>query len=252
MSTPKTTVRLAAMADVHYTKKSQGALYQVFSRASESADIFLLCGDITNSGQPEEAHVLGKDLKAAVRIPIIAVLGNHDYESGRMGEVQDILLDYGVNVLNGTICEVHGIGFAGVKGFAGGFGTHSLQPWGEEAIKLFVQEAVNEAVRLESALAKLRTVQRIALLHYSPIPATIEGEHPEIFPFLGTCRLEEPLNRCEVSAAFHGHAHGGCPEGRTRENIPVYNVSMPVLLRSYPDRPPFRLVEMPALATKEV
>jgi Icc-related predicted phosphoesterase len=143
------------------------------------------------------------------------------------------------------MCEVHEVGFAGVKGFAGGFGQYALQPWGETAIKHFVHEAVDEALKLESALAKLRTPQRVALLHYSPIRETVEGEPPEIFPFLGSSRLEEPLNRYAVTAVFHGHAHHGSPEGRTTAGIPVYNVAMPILQRILPNQPKFRIVDIP-------
>jgi Icc-related predicted phosphoesterase len=103
---------------------------------------------------------------------------------------------------------------------------------------------VDEALKLESALARLQTEQRVVLLHYSPIKSTVEGEPPEIFPFLGSSRLEEPLNRYPVTAVFHGHAHHGSPEGRTSSNIPVYNVAMPLLKRTFPDQPPFRLVEI--------
>ena len=247
----KEVVRVAAMADVHYTKRSQGVLQQLFSHISDSADVLLLCGDITDTGLPEEAHILAKDLKASVKVPILAVLGNHDHESGKWEQVQDIFIEAGVTVLDGAVCEIHGIGFAGTKGFAGGFGTYALQPWGEDILKQFVQESVTEAVRLESALAKLKTDKRVALLHYAPIRDTIMGEHPEIYPYLGTSRLEEPLNRCQVAAVFHGHSHGGSPEGRTRENIPVYNVSMSVLRRAYPDRPPFRLVEIPTTSKEQ-
>ena len=137
-------------------------------------------------------------------------------------------------MLDGDACEIHGVGFAGVKGFAGGFGRGTLGAWGEPAIKQFVQEAVDEALKLESALARLRTPQRIAVLHYSPIRGTVEGEPPEIFPFLGCSRLEEPLNRYPVTAVFHGHAHHGSPEGRTGGGVPVYNVSLPLLRQDLP------------------
>jgi Icc-related predicted phosphoesterase len=156
-------------------------------------------------------------------------------ESGKQDEVQKILAAAGVNILDGSACEVHGIGFAGVKGFAGGFGQHALQPWGEPQIKKFVQESIDEALKLESALAKLRTQHRIALLHYSPI-----------YPFLGSSRLEEPLNRYNVTAVFHGHAHHGTPEGRTQSGVPVYNVAIKVLRQNFPDKPVFRLIEIPA------
>jgi Icc-related predicted phosphoesterase len=180
-----------------------------------------------------------------MKIPVIAVLGNHDYEGGKPEEIRQILVDGGVTVLDGEAAEVHGVGFAGVKGFAGGFGRGALGPWGERAIKAFVQEAVDEALKLESALARLRTQKRIALLHYSPIRATVEGEPPEIFAYLGSSRLEEPINRFRVSAVFHGHAHRGAPEGRTSTGVPVHNVSMPLLTRINPNRPPFLIVEMP-------
>jgi Icc-related predicted phosphoesterase len=244
MANAKEALRLAAVGDIHCTKTSQGALQLMFSKIAESADVLLLCGDLTDYGLIEEAHVLVKEL-AAVRIPTVAVFGNHDYESNQQDAIKQILGDAGVTVLNGEACEVQGIGFAGVKGFAGGFGSKALGAWGEEPIKQFVHEAVNEALKLEAALAKLQTQKRIALLHYSPIQATVEGEPPEIFPFLGSSRLEEPLTRYSVTAAFHGHAHHGHSEGRTSNNIPVYNVSMPLLQKAFPERPPFRLLEIP-------
>jgi Icc-related predicted phosphoesterase len=141
---------------------------------------------------------------------------------------------------------VLGIGFAGVKGFGGGFGRLALEAWGEEGIKKFVYEAVEEALKLEKALARLRTTQRIALLHYAPIQATVEGEPPPLWPFLGSSRLEEPLNRYAVTAVFHGHAHHGSPEGKTLGGAPVYNVALPVLRRSAPEQPTFRVIAVRA------
>ena len=173
------------------------------------------------------------------------MLGNHDYQSGQHEEVWKILCDAGIIMLDGDACEIHGIGFAGVKDFGGGFGQWALQPWGEAITKQFVHEAVDEAVELESALAKLRTPQRIVVLHYSPIRDTVVGEPPEIFAFLGSSRLEEPLNRYAVTAVFHGHAHHGTPEGQTTGGIPVYNVAVPLLHKAFPARPLFRLVEIP-------
>lgn len=246
MKTVKETLLIAAVADIHYTKSSQGALQKLFTRANDDADVFLLCGDITDTGLPDEARVLAKDLTSYLNIPVIAVLGNHDYESGRSAEVEAILRDAGVTVLDGSACELNGIGFAGVKGFAGGFGNRMLQPWGEDVIKHFVQAASDEALKLESALAKLHTTECVVLLHYSPIRATVEGENIEIFPFLGSSRIEEPINRYQVSAVFHGHAHSGTLEGKTKAEVPVYNVAMPLLYRSFPDRPPFKLIEVRA------
>ncbi len=245
MGTTNNRLRVAAVADIHCSKMTQGALHTLFTQIAERADILLLCGDSTDTGLPEEAQMLAKELTTSVKIPVIGVLGNHDYESGKPQEVKEILANAGVSMLDGDTCVVRGVGFAGVKGFAGGFGKHSLQAWGENAIKQFVQETVNEALRLESALARLEHMQRVVLLHYAPIRATVEGEPTEIFPFLGSSRLEEPLNRFEVAAVFHGHAHGGHPEGQTSHKVPVYNVSMQVLQRAFPNQPPFRLCEIP-------
>jgi Icc-related predicted phosphoesterase len=237
-------VRVAAVSDVHYGKTSQGALLPFFSQLAEHAEVLVLCGDLTDYGLPEEARHLAKDL-GSVRIPILTVLGNHDYESGQSDEIRRILTDAGVTVLDGESHEVLGIGFAGAKGFCGGFGRGVLGAWGETIIKQFVHEAVQESLKLESALARLRTPQRIAVLHYAPIRATVEGEPLEIFPYLGCSRLEEPLSRYPVSAVFHGHAHNGAPEGRTAGGIPVYNVAMPLLRKLHPDRLPFRVIEVP-------
>jgi Icc-related predicted phosphoesterase len=237
-------VRVAALADLHCTKTSQGAFQTLFTRVSESADIVVIAGDLTDYGLPEEAAVLAREL-TALRIPAAAVLGNHDLESGKAGEVRDILVAAGLIVLDGDACELQGIGIAGVKGFGGGFGRHALGPWGETIIKQFVREAVDEALKLEAALARLRTPQLIALLHYSPIQQTVEGEPLEIFPFLGSSRLEEPLGRYPVSLVVHGHAHRGQLEGATKNGVPVYNVSMPLLTRTFADRPPFRVFDVP-------
>ena len=237
-------LRVAAMGDLHVSKTSQGAFQSLFAQISGAADVLLLCGDFTDYGLPEEARVLARELTAAMKIPVIAVLGNHDFEGGKAHEIRQILVDAGVTVLDGEATEIDGVGFAGVKGFAGGFGRGALGPWGEPAIKAFVQEAVEEALKLEAALARLRTPRRVALLHYSPIRATVEGEPHEIFAYLGSSRLEEPINRYRVSAVFHGHAHRGTPEGRTSAGVPVYNVSMPLLTRTYANRPPFLIVEV--------
>ncbi|WP_119155970.1 metallophosphoesterase family protein [Caldimonas tepidiphila] len=238
------TIRFAAVGDLHCRKDSGGTLRAFLAQASEAADALLLCGDLTDHGTAEEARVLAEEL-AAVSVPIVAVLGNHDHESGAPEEVCRILSEAGAQVLDGDICEIHGVGIAGVKGFAGGYGRGALGPWGEQAIKAFVQEALHEALKLESALAKLRTSERIALLHYAPIVGTVQGEPLEIFPFLGTSRLEEPLIRYPVSVVLHGHAHRGSPEGRTVNGTPVYNVAMPLLRHSYPQQPAFRIVELP-------
>lgn len=235
---------MAAVGDLHFGRGEQGVLLRsLFAEVAERADVLALCGDLTDRGDPEEARALSRVL-SAVPIPIVAVLGNHDYESARTPEVSRILCDAGVRMLDGESCEIEGIGFAGAKGFAGGFGRGTLGPWGEEIMKAFVQEALAEALKLETALGRLRTDRRVALLHYSPIEGTVEGEPKEIYPFLGCSRLEEPLTRYPVDAVFHGHAHHGAAEGKTLNNVPVYNVSLNLLQRVFPGSLPFRVVEL--------
>jgi Icc-related predicted phosphoesterase len=237
----KRKLRIAATADLHYGKHSRGMMNDAFAEISRNADLLLLCGDLTDYGLPEEAEELTTDIRATVRIPMLAVLGNHDFESGQSELVCKVLDEAGINVLNGEAIEIAGVGFAGIAGFGGGFGRRMLNAWGEPLIKEFVQESISHAVRLEQALAKLQTEQRIAVLHYSPIRATLEGEDPEIFAFLGSSRLEEPINRFRVSAVFHGHAHNGIADGKTSTGVPVYNVSAPALRKT---GKPYRIVEL--------
>src|SRR5215208_7595050 len=219
-------VRIAAVGDIHLGGKGlEPSMQMLFSQVSAHADILALCGDLTDRGDPEEAREMAKAL-GSVTVPIVAVLGNHDYECGKVSEVTRILCDAGVRVLDGDAHEVLGVGFAGAKGFAGGFGRRALGPWGEPLIKQFVREALDEARKLETALSRLRTERKVALLHYSPVVGTVEGEPLEIYAYLGSSRLEEPLTRYPVDVVFHGHAHHGAPEARTRGETPVYNVSM--------------------------
>jgi Icc-related predicted phosphoesterase len=237
------TVRIAAMSDVHYAQQPGDSLQAIYAEASRQADVLVICGDITDYGLPEEAERAVVELRSCA-IPIVAVLGNHDVESGRENEVRSVLQGVGVRMLDGESIEIAGVGIAGAKGFCGGFGRRALAPWGEKIMKAFVQEALDETLKLDSALARLRTPQRIVVLHYAPIQATVEGEPPEIFPFLGSSRLEDPINRHRCAAVFHGHAHRGAPEGKTSTGIPVFNVSLSLMRNSYPDRPPFRLFEV--------
>ena len=242
--TPARTVRIAAVSDVHYSKTSHGALQSLFSQITDSADVLVLAGDLTDYGLAEEAKVLAKDLTTSLKIPAVGVLGNHDYEAGEEKEVMKILQDAGVRMLDGDTYEVHDVGFAGVRGFCGGFGRGALGAWGESVIKSFVHEAISEALKLEAALARLKNPHRIAIIHYAPIRDTVEGEPLEIYPFLGSSRLEEPLSRYECTAVFHGHAHKGALEGKTSKGIPVYNVALPLLKQHAPDEPPFRILEV--------
>lgn len=236
-------IRIAAASDIHCTRTSRGALAPLLSAMAAAADVLVICGDLTDHGHVDEAKVLAHEM-TGIRAPVLSVLGNHDYESGHVQEVKDILLDAGMLLMDGDAHEVKGVGFAGAKGFGGGFARGTLSSFGEPAIKAFVQEAVDEAMKLERALQRLETEQKIAILHYSPIRATIETEPVEIHAFLGSGRLEEPLNRYAVTACVHGHAHAGVAEGRTGGNVPVYNVSMALMKKHFPEHPPFRLLEV--------
>jgi len=241
----KETLRIAAVADIHVKKTGQGSMQPLFSQATQQADVLLLCGDLTDYGAVEEAKILAKEITSSLRIPAIGVLGNHDFETGKQDEIVKILTDAGVTMLDGDVHEIHGVGFAGVKGFGGGFGRRELGAWGEDIIKKFVHETIQEALKLEAALVRLRTPQKIAVLHYAPIHATVEGEPPEIYPFLGSTRLEEPVDRYRVNVVFHGHAHRGSLEGKTKGGATVYNVAMPLLAAKFPDQPPLRVIEIP-------
>jgi Icc-related predicted phosphoesterase len=248
MPNDKPPLRLAAIADIHCTKKSVDSLRSLLSAMAHKTDILLLGGDLCDAGLPEEAEILAREI-AILKVPVVAVLGNHDFEAGKAAEIVEILSNAGVNVLDGKSCEIYGIGFAGVKGFAGGFNETALQPWGEPTIKAFVHEAVEEALKLESALAGLRTPNRIALLHYSPIVETVIGEPPEIFPFLGSSRLEDPLNRYAIAAVFHGHAHRGSPAGLTKTGVRVFNVAKSVL-QNVSAASPFKIFEIDSAADR--
>ena len=235
---PDTRVRITATADLHFGRHPAEFYAPILTAAATNTDVLVICGDLTDHGRPDEADGLARVLTQTVRVPVIAVLGNHDYESGQEVRVREVLESAGLRVLDGDAVEILGIGFAGVKGFCGGFGPRALGPWGEPLIKTFVQETLNEALKLETALARLQSARtRIALLHYAPVASTVDGEPLEIYPFLGSTRLEEPLARYDVSAVFHGHAHHGQPEGRTSKGAPVFNVSLPLLQRRQPDQP---------------
>ncbi len=244
------TVRIAAVGDIHCAEKNRDALQALLAQMAERADVILLCGDLTDTGTVEEGRRLA-DLLRPIKVPMIGVLGNHDFEAGKPDDLRAVLHDAGVRVLDGDCCLIRGVGFAGVRGFGGGFDKYQLQAWGEKVMKAFVQEAIEEELKLESALAHLEDVPRVILMHYSPIRATVDGEPPEIFPFLGSSRLENPIDRFGAKAVFHGHAHHGKPEGKTLRNVPVYNVALPVLQKSFPDQPPFRIIEVTAAAPKE-
>jgi len=245
-SIAKNVVRVAAISDVHCKRDSKPVLRPVFEQIADEADILLVCGDITHLGLPEEASVfLEQALPVLNKIPVLCVLGNHDFESGKQDTLLEQLSGAGLIMMDGDNLEIYGVGFTGVKGFGGGFGGLAVHPWGEQVIKDFVKEAEVEAEKLETGLSKLDLGPRVVVMHYAPIRDTVAGEPPELFPFLGSSRLEGPLNRFAATAVFHGHAHQGYFEGKTSANVPVYNVCVAVLKQRFPGRAPFFMLEVP-------
>jgi Icc-related predicted phosphoesterase len=227
--------RIAAVADIHVKENDTGKWIDYFKEVSQNADVLVIAGDLTDTGDEAEAQVLADELKAC-SIPVVGVLGNHDYEKGRHKLIRQIVQNHNVHILNGEAVVLAGVGFAGIKGFGGGFDNHMLSMFGEGAMKAFVQEAVDEALHLDRALARLDAdhtdIPKIAVLHYAPIKATVIGEPEAIFPFLGCSRLAEPLTRMKVTAAFHGHAHIGTLEGEIVGGPKVYNVAKPILVKA--------------------
>ncbi|MGV3658206.1 MAG: metallophosphoesterase family protein [Chitinophagaceae bacterium] len=237
-------VRIAAIGDIHVRESDKGKWSEFFRDVSHQADILVICGDLTDTGDEGEAQLLSEELRAC-NIPVVGVLGNHDFEKGRHKLIRQMVQNENVHILDGEAIVINGIGFAGVKGFGGGFDSHMLSMFGEGAMKAFVQEAVDEALRLDRALARLdqenENLKKIAVMHYSPIKETVVGEPEAIFPFLGSSRLAEPLSRRQVVAAFHGHAHIGTLEGQTNGGVKVYNVAKPILQKA---GMPFFLLEV--------
>ncbi|GAA0440232.1 MULTISPECIES: metallophosphoesterase family protein [Sphingomonas] len=233
MSEKPERIVLAATGDLHVNDADANRYRDLFAEISEKADVLALTGDLTNFGRTREAENLAEDLRYCT-IPVVAVLGNHDYECGQPEEVVRILQGAGVTVLDEQAVEIAGVGFAGVKGFVGGFDRAELGAFGEKAIKDIVDESLAEARKLENALRTLRTDRAVALLHYSPVAATVEGEPKEIWPFLGSSRLADAVDRFDnVRLVLHGHAHRGSYEGRTRRGIPVHNVAQFVLTEQF-------------------
>ncbi|MFT2007781.1 metallophosphoesterase family protein [Pontibacter sp. 13R65] len=241
-----TKTRIAAIGDIHVREADQGKWADFFREVSAQADVLLLCGDLTDTGRESEAEVLAKELKSC-SIPVIGVLGNHDYDKNEQEAIRKVLVREDVHILDGESVVIGDVGFAGVKGFGGGFDKGMLSMFGEPMMKAFVQEAVDESLKLDGALARLDSehtdLKKIVLLHYAPIKATVVGEPEQIFPFLGSSRLAEPLNRRGVIAAFHGHAHIGTLQSETSKGVKVFNVSKPVLVQEGYD-PCFFLMEV--------
>jgi Icc-related predicted phosphoesterase len=222
-------LRVAAIGDLHVQESDKAPYRELFTEISATADVLVLCGDLTNFGKTGEAEILAEDIRACT-IPVLGVLGNHDYECGQPEKVCEIIHQAGMTVLDEQAVEIGGVGFAGVKGFLGGFGRGELAPFGEPIVKAFVDEVMTEARKLENQLRTLRTDRSVTVLHYSPIVDTLAGEPEPIYQYLGSQRLCDPIDRFDhVKAVVHGHAHHGTYEGRTPMGRPVYNVAQFVL-----------------------
>jgi Icc-related predicted phosphoesterase len=229
-------IRVAAVGDLHAGLDSAGRLAPGLAGVADQADLLLLAGDLTHRGRPEEAKVLAEELRG-VGVPVVAVLGNHDYHSDEQDAVTEVLEQAGIRVLEGAavVLEVGGrrVGIAGSKGFGGGFAGACASDFGEPEMKAFVGHTKTLAGRLERALAGLRADRRIALLHYSPVAQTLAGEPREIHAFLGSYLLAEAVDRAGADLVVHGHAHRGSRDGATPGGVPVRNVAAPVIGRPF-------------------
>jgi uncharacterized protein len=235
-------MRIAATADIHFSPQSYDRIREPLGRVRDEADVLVIAGDLTNYGKVEEMHSLLNAL-VRLRIPIVAVLGNHDYESGQEQELIKMMTTEGIKVLDGSSYERDGVGFAGTKGFIGGFGRGVLTAFGEREVKAFVQASIDETMKLERALSLLRAEKIVIVTHYAPITETVRGEPPEIWPYLGSSRLAEVIDRHGAVLAVHGHAHHGQPDGKTTAGVPVHNVALSLLLAQKPPCP-YRVFEI--------
>lgn len=235
-------MRLAAVADIHLKAEEHERNVRCFTPVNELADVLVIAGDLTNHGTPEEMRGCLAVLEH-IKIPTIAVLGNHDHESGHQDELAGMLRVAGVTVLDGHCFEVDGVGFAGTKGFCGGFSPYELMPFGEGGIKNFVEIAEREAIKLDYGLAQLHTQVKVAITHYAPIKETVVGEPEPIFPFLGSSRLERALDRHRPVIALHGHAHHGSFSGESQRGVRVCNVAL-AILREKGEQHPFKIFEV--------
>jgi Icc-related predicted phosphoesterase len=226
-------MRIAATADLHFAPANQAVLREQLDKVRNEADVLIVAGDLTNYGKPAEMEPLLNAI-VRIRVPTIAVMGNHDFESGCEQELITMMTNAGIKVLDGNAYERDGVGFAGTKGFVGGFGRGMLTAFGEPEIKTFVRASIDEALKLERGLSQLRTAKRVVVLHYSPIAGTVVGEAPEISAFMGTSRLAEVIDRHGADLVVHGHAHHGTLQGKTTAGIPVYNVAISLLQAQTP------------------
>lgn len=229
-------MRIAAVGDVHLGTDSRGLLRPALRDLPERADVLLLAGDLTKHGTVDEAEVVADEF-ADLDVPMVAVLGNHDYHSDADAEIADVLQQQNITVLEGTATTIevngHTLGIAGTKGFGGGFAGKCASVFGEPVMRDFAAHTVDLAASLDHALAELDTDTKIVLTHYAPISDTLHGEPREIYPFLGSYLLGEPIDNNGADLAVHGHAHAGCERGTTPGGIRVRNVAQPVIRSAF-------------------
>lgn len=230
-------IRVAAVGDVHVGEDNYGQLRPYLARLADQADVLLLAGDLTRQGTPAEGRLVAEEFKG-LPVPVVAVLGNHDYHCDAQDEITAMLSDAGVRVLecSSAVLTCAGgstLGVAGSKGFGGGFAGKAATAFGEPEIKAFVTHTERMAAQLREQLAELETDYRVALTHYSPVKDTLAGEPPEIYPFLGSYLLAEAIDSTSTDLAVHGHAHAGTEKGATPGGVRVRNVALPVLGRAY-------------------
>ena len=222
------------MGDLHYGQGSATFFRALFRSAGREADVVVLCGDLTTRGLIEEARGLVQPL-GDCGCPVIAVLGNHDYEANNQEEIMDLLEDAGVHVLErGTyVADGGSVGFAGTKGFCGGFFNCRIAPFGERILKMFINETYKEANKINRALRSLNADFKVVAYHYAPVRDTCIGEHTEVIPFLGSSILSDPVDTFKADLVLHGHAHNGMEKGRTPGGVPVRNVALPIHNKRY-------------------
>jgi Icc-related predicted phosphoesterase len=229
-------IRIGAVGDVHLGEDTRGQLRPALENIAAHADVLLLAGDLTRHGTVAEGRVVAAEF-GGLPVPVVAVLGNHDYHSDQQDGITGVLTSAGITVLEGTSTVVeaggHRLGIAGVKGFGGGFAGKCGSDFGEPEMKAFIGHTKRIAARLRAALGDLDTANTVVLTHYSPVSETLLGEPPEIFPFLGSYLLAEAIDHAGASLAIHGHAHHGSEQGMTPGGTAVRNVAQPVIRRAY-------------------
>jgi Icc-related predicted phosphoesterase len=229
-------IRIAAVGDVHMDEDVLGRYRPALEQLPERADVLLLAGDLTRHGTESEARCVAEEF-GNLGVPVVAVLGNHDYHTDQVAQVTKVLGGAGITVLEGdsTVVECHGIrlGVAGAKGFGGGFAGKCASAFGEPEMKAFIQTTTEVADRLGAALREVDCDVRVALTHYAPVPDTLAGEPPEIYPFLGSYLLGQAIDSAPTALAVHGHAHAGTERGTTPGGVRVRNVAHPVIKQAY-------------------